>query len=109
MKTKVSFIIPILNEEKTIGKCLDSLLSMDFPKNDFEIIIAYGHSKDKTNSILRHYSSRYDNVKLFKNPTGNTAWGRNICIIHAQGEYIMNYSGHAWPTEPSEASNHRRS
>lgn len=95
MISKVSFVIPVLNEEKTIGKCLDSLLNMDFPKNDFEIIIAHGPSKDRTDSILRRYADRHDNIKLFRNPTGNTAWGRNICVMHAKGEYVMNYSGHA--------------
>ncbi|MEF8848657.1 MAG: glycosyltransferase family 2 protein [Candidatus Thermoplasmatota archaeon] len=91
---KVSFIIPVLNEEKTIEKCLDSLLSLDYPKNKIEILIAKGPSTDNTDEILEKYSKKHKNIKLLENPSGNTATGRNICIENSTGELLMNYSGH---------------
>ena len=92
---KVSFIMPVLNEEKTIGKCLDSILNIDYPKDKIEILIARGPSTDNTNKILDEYAKKYKNIKLLDNPTGNTAIGRNICIENSTGDMIMNYSGHA--------------
>ncbi|HEC86421.1 MAG TPA: glycosyltransferase family 2 protein [Thermoplasmatales archaeon] len=91
---KVSFIMPVLNEERTISRCLDALLSLDYPNDKIEILIARGPSTDNTNKILDEYAKKHNNIKLLDNPTGNTAIGRNICIEHATGEMLMNYSGH---------------
>jgi len=90
----VSFIMPVLNEEKTIKNCLDSLFSLDYPKDKIEVVIAKGPSRDNTNTILEEYKKKNTNIILLENPTGNTSIGRNICISHATGEMIMNYSGH---------------
>jgi len=92
---KVSFIVPVLNEEKMINKCLDSILNLDYPREKIEILIAKGPSMDKTSKILTKYLTKSDNIKIIDNPSGNTAIGRNICITHSTGEMIMNYSGHA--------------
>lgn len=91
---KVSFIMPVLNEEKTIGNCLDSIFHLDYPLDRIEVLIAQGPSIDKTNHVLTSYAKKYDQIVLLKNPTGNTAIGRNICIEASTGEMLMNYSGH---------------
>ncbi|MCD6467886.1 MAG: glycosyltransferase family 2 protein [Thermoplasmata archaeon] len=91
---KVSFIMPVLNEEKTLRKCLDSLLQLDYPMDKVEILIAKGPSTDKTNNILEEYAEEHGNIKLLDNPSGNTAVGRNICVKHATGDMLMDYSGH---------------
>ena len=44
----VSVIIPCRNEGKFIGKCLDSLLEQDYPKENLEIFVVDGMSDDKT-------------------------------------------------------------
>jgi len=90
---KVSFIIPVLNEEKTIKNCLESILNLDYPKEKIEILISEGPSNDNTNKIIKDYS-RNNNIIILQNPTGNTSIGRNICIENSTGDYIMNYSGH---------------
>lgn len=90
----VSFIMPVLDEENTIRQCFDSLLDLDYPKDKIEILVAEGHSKDNTHKILKEYAKKYKNIILLKNPTGNTSIGRNICIEHATGDMLMNYSGH---------------
>jgi cellulose synthase/poly-beta-1,6-N-acetylglucosamine synthase-like glycosyltransferase len=92
---KISFILPILNEEKTIQQSLDSILNIDYPDEKKEILLALGKSTDKTNTIIDEYKKKHPRViKTFDNPTCNTAIGRNICIDHSTGEYLMNYSGH---------------
>jgi glycosyltransferase involved in cell wall biosynthesis len=47
MKTKVSFIIPALNEEKRIEALIDNIKVPD-KKYNYEIIVADGHSTDQT-------------------------------------------------------------
>jgi succinoglycan biosynthesis protein ExoA len=91
---KVSFLIPLLNEEKTLAQCLDSLLSLDYPPEKMEILLAIGKCSDNTRMIANEYAKKSPCIRILENPTGNTAIGRNICITHATGEMVMNYSGH---------------
>lgn len=91
---KVSFLIPVLNEGKTLRQCLDSLLALDYPLDKIEILLALGKSNDASNLIAEEYGKNHPFIKILNNPTGNTAVGRNICIQHATGDMLMNYSGH---------------
>jgi rSAM/selenodomain-associated transferase 2 len=50
----ISVIIPVLNEEKTIGKTLESLIGH---QGDFEIIVVDGGSTDKTVEIASQHST----------------------------------------------------
>ena len=51
---KVSVIVPALNEEQYIAKCLDSLVEQDYP--NFEIIAINDSSTDRTGEIMDQYS-----------------------------------------------------
>ena len=53
---KVSVIIPAFNEEKYIGKCLESLINQTAPAD--EIIVVDNNSKDKTAAIAREFDVR---------------------------------------------------
>lgn len=44
----VSIVIPCRNEEGFIGKCLDSIVSNDYPKDRLEILEVDGMSEDET-------------------------------------------------------------
>ncbi|HUQ84983.1 MAG TPA: glycosyltransferase [Candidatus Limnocylindrales bacterium] len=50
---KISIVIPALNEEERLPRCLDSLLNQSFDKKQFEIIVVDGGSADKTVEIAR--------------------------------------------------------
>lgn len=82
-KTKiVSVVIPVYNEEKYLGKCLNSLQRQTF--SNFEIIVVDDGSTDETKII----SSRY-NVKLwtiFHNGPGNA---RNFGANKATGKILV--------------------
>ncbi|KYK21445.1 hypothetical protein AYK25_03660 [Thermoplasmatales archaeon SM1-50] len=91
---KVSFLIPLLNEEKTLAQCLDFLISLEYPVERIEILLAIGNCNDNTRVIAEEYAKKYPQIQLLENPTGNTSIGRNICITHATGSMLMNYSGH---------------
>lgn len=91
---KVSFLIPVLNEEKTLRFSLNSILDLDYPQEEIEIVLAVGGNTDGTYAVIDEYIMRYPEMKVIGNPSGNTAVGRNRCLQYASGELVMNYSGH---------------
>lgn len=58
--TMISVIIPARNEEKNIGRLLDSLKAQTYPDSHFEVIVVNDHSSDKTEEIV----CTYDKVRL---------------------------------------------
>lgn len=54
MRPIASFLVPAYNEERHIGKCVDSLIAQTVP--DFEVIIVDDGSTDNTPAILRNYN-----------------------------------------------------
>lgn len=92
-KKKVSIIIPVLNEENHIEKCIDSLVNNDYENK--EIIVVDGMSEDKTRDILR----KYENIKIIDNPDKTTPIALNIGLKNATGDYIMIAGAHTTYSE----------
>jgi glycosyltransferase involved in cell wall biosynthesis len=82
----ISICITVLNEEGTIAKLLDSLLSQS--KKADEIIVVDGGSKDKTAEIIRHYQRRDGRIKLLTEHCSR-AKGRNLGVEIAKSEIIV--------------------
>ncbi|MGH9821013.1 MAG: glycosyltransferase, partial [Pyrinomonadaceae bacterium] len=61
---QVSIIITAHNEERDIGQKLDNTLSIDYPFEKLEIMVASDCSNDNTDAIVREFEVR--NVKLFR-------------------------------------------
>lgn len=54
----VSIIIPALNEERMIGRCLESLAKLNFSRDLFEVILVDNGSSDRTIEIARSFEER---------------------------------------------------
>lgn len=91
----LSVICPIYNEEKYIGQFLDSLLKQDYPKDDLEILLVDGMSKDKTRDIVAGYISQYPFIRLIDNPDKIVPYAMNRGIEAAKGDIIMRLDAHA--------------
>jgi len=91
----VSIVIPCRNEEKFIGKCLDSVIAQDFPKDNFEILVIDGMSDDKTRETINEYVKKYPFIKLLDNPKKFTPFALNIGIKNAKGEVIVRMDAHS--------------
>lgn len=91
----LSVIVPIYNEEKYIAKCLDSILEQDFPKDDMELLLCDGMSKDRTREIIAEYQNRYPWIKLLDNPKRIVPCAMNVGIEAAKGDIIMRLDAHA--------------
>ena len=72
----VSIILPARNEEKYIRKCLESLLSQDYP--NYEIIAINDESSDKTGELLHKYSVSYSKIIYIDTSSTPKGWtGKN--------------------------------
>lgn len=82
---KISTSLPTLNEEKYIKICLDSINSLDYPKNKIEVFVVDAGSRDNTLEIAR----KYPFVKIIKNPEKDTHIGKMLGLKAASGKYWM--------------------
>lgn len=84
---EISVIIPCYNSEKTIERCIRSLLSQSLSKKLFEIIIIDDGSKNKLQELIKKYLPK---IKIFtnKNNLGLPA-ALNKGIMHSIGRYIV--------------------
>jgi cellulose synthase/poly-beta-1,6-N-acetylglucosamine synthase-like glycosyltransferase len=54
----VSIVIAAHNEERIIKEKLENTLSLDYPKERLEVVVASDGSTDRTEEIARQYSER---------------------------------------------------
>ncbi len=80
---QVSFIIPTLNAQKVLSKCLTSISKQNYPKSNYEILIIDGGSTDKTINIAKKFNS-----KILKNPLKTAEAGKSVGIRKARGKYV---------------------
>lgn len=94
MSNFVSIIIPCRNEEKFIAKCLDSILTQDYPQDKVEILIAEGMSTDKTREILSDYIKKYRAISFIDNLKKNIPAGLNLLVRQAKGDILIRIDAH---------------
>ena len=90
MKELVSVIIPAYQEEKRIGRCLDSILKSSY--HNLELIVVNDGSTDRTGEIVRSFIEKADAsgpvIKLADIPNGGLAHARNTGLQKARGQFI---------------------
>ncbi len=91
---KVSAIILIHNNEKIIGRCLESLLlhGKQFLKE--VIVVDNNSSDDGANLIERQFPS----VRLLRNPENGCSSGRNLGASVATGDVLAFFDSDQWFT-----------
>jgi cellulose synthase/poly-beta-1,6-N-acetylglucosamine synthase-like glycosyltransferase len=84
----VSIIIAAYQEEKTIQRRIENLLSLDYPKDKLEIIVASDGSTDRTVEIARQFENEGIKVLDFKENRGRAAVHNSAAKI-AKGEIFI--------------------
>lgn len=90
----ISVIVCTYNQEKTISRALDSIISQQCDV-EFEVIIGEDYSADNTRAICEDYANRYPLlVRLMpKAPNKGIIDNYYDCVRVARGEYIMECGG----------------
>ena len=61
---KVTIMIVAHNEEKVILKKLENSISLDYPKEKLEILVASDNSTDRTNEIVEEFINNHSDFKV---------------------------------------------
>ncbi|MGB9706527.1 MAG: glycosyltransferase family 2 protein [Microgenomates group bacterium] len=87
---KISIIVPVYNEEKTIEEIICRLMKVKIPKIKKEIIIVDDGSEDKTKKILKELKKENPQLKIF-NHSQNKGKGAAVQtgLKNATGNLIL--------------------
>ncbi len=85
---KLSVIIPVYNEESTVGELLEKVLAVDIPK---EVIVVDDGSRDSSIDIVRDKAAHTDQVIKVQSSEVNVGKGAAIRmgILHATGDVVL--------------------
>lgn len=84
---KYSVIIPVYNAEKTLNRCVDSVLAENDP--DCEIILVNDGSTDRSGEICADYAAACPCVQFVSKENGGVSTARNAGLDLARGEYVV--------------------
>ena len=84
---KYSLIIPVFNSQKTIVRCLRSIIAQKF--KNYEIVIVDDGSIDNTLKLIRKFRNCGCMIKIIKQKHKGVSAARNNGILSCCGEYII--------------------
>ncbi len=91
---RVSVIVPIYNEEKRIGNCLDSIINQTY--ENMEIILINDGSTDRSLEICQEYADHDSRINLIDCGRAGVVNARNQGLRNATGNYITYVDSDDW-------------
>lgn len=95
MNYEVAIVIPTLNEERFISRCLDSIIKQTFKFEKMDVMIIDGGSNDKTKDIVAEYQKSHQNIRFRENKKKIQSVAFNIGIKNSTAPYIIRLDAHA--------------
>lgn len=83
----VSIIVPVYNSEKSIIRCVSSLINQTY--NDIEIILVNDGSVDKSEDICLSLCGKDSRIKYYLKENGGAASARNYGLSKSTGDFIL--------------------
>jgi len=97
----VSVLIPALDEEKVIGRILQRMTELTYPKEKLQIIVIDDASKDQTFEIAQRFAEKYNFINVvhrnFVNGRIGKADALNEGLKHATGELVFCFDADYYP------------
>ncbi|MBY5033787.1 glycosyltransferase family 2 protein [Streptococcus gallolyticus] len=87
MEVDISVIIPAYNAEKTIEKCIESVLVQT--GCSYEMIIVNDGSTDRTPEIIEQYKKQYDNIVYISQENKGLSRTKNVALDHVSGNHFI--------------------
>ena len=96
MEPKVSIIVPVYNAEKSLARCVDSILNQEF--RDFELILMDDGSRDRSGEICDGYARADARVVVVHKENTGVSDTRNQAITRARGTCLQFVDSDDWLT-----------
>jgi cellulose synthase/poly-beta-1,6-N-acetylglucosamine synthase-like glycosyltransferase len=98
---KVSILVPARNEERVIGRILQRMTELTYPKDKLQVIVIDDASTDKTGTIAEQYSRLYPYMLVVKRDKKEGGRGKasalNAGMKWANGEIILCFDADYYP------------
>lgn len=94
MEKLISIIVPVYNAERTLHRCVTSLVEQSYP--NIEILLVNDGSKDASLEMCRGYEQQDIRIRVIDKPNGGVSSARNAGLDVARGEYIMFCDSDDW-------------
>ena len=102
MSPTVSIIVPVYNAERTIGRCIDSILNQEYC--DFELLLVDDGSTDNSGAICDAYAAKDSRVQVFHKENTGVSASRNLALNRAKGTYLQFLDSDDWITSDATSS-----
>mgnify|MGYP004561974975 FL=1 len=90
----VTIIIPVYNAEKTLSRCINSVLKQDY--QNIEVLIIDDGSTDNSFKICQAYAQMDDRVTYVHQENSGVASVRSKGLLYANGDYIIHVDSDDW-------------
>lgn len=94
MNPMVSIIIPVYNAEKTIRRCVDSVLNQEY--KDTELLLVDDGSTDLSGQICDEYARKDSRVCVIHKENTGVSDTRNLALERARGIYLQFLDSDDW-------------
>jgi len=94
MNPMVSIIIPVYNAEKTIRRCVDSVLNQEY--KDTELLLVDDGSTDLSGQICDEYAKKDSRVCVIHKENTGVSDTRNLALERARGTYLQFLDSDDW-------------
>ena len=84
----VTFLITAYNEERDIARKLENTLSLNYPQDKLEIIVASDGSTDGTDAVVKSFAARGVKLVRVEGRVGKTET-QNCAVMQATGDIVV--------------------
>jgi len=97
----VSVLIPARNEEKVIGRILQRMTELTYPKEKLEVIVIDDASTDQTSEIAEEFAKEHEYIKVVHRSLEDGGKGKPAALNHGlkyvEGEIVCCFDADYYP------------
>ena len=94
MSPVVSIIVPVYNAEKTLKRCVNSIINQSY--KDWELLLVDDGSTDESSIICDEYAQQDRRIRVFHKKNGGVSSARNVGLDNAIGEWVTFIDSDDW-------------
>ena len=94
----VSILVPCYNESRSVLKTVNSILSLEYPKEKIQIIVIDDGSTDDTWQQIQRYNT-HSNIQLVQKENGGKSSALNLGLTMVTGELVASVDGDTYLPE----------